>query len=391
MLDSINVGTSGLLGYAKGLRVIANNTANLNTPGYKAATLQFSDLFYATSRGAGGGSARLGYGLATGNTQLDFRQGDLRQTGNDTDLGVDGEGLFVLRTKDGATRYTRAGQFEFNQDGLLVNRTDGSSVMGVDANGQATEIKLDGLRTAAGKATTTARFTGNLSSTMTEHTVSSVKVHDAIGEEHKLSLKFTSAGTASGTWNVEVLDGITSVYTGQLVFADGAPTAASRKLQFAYQPAGREARQLTLDFSSDVTSFASGNLSNLTMTTQDGLAPGTLSKVGFDAGGSLVANYSNGDTVKGVRLQLARFRTPDAVLAEGGNQFVEADGLAWETGVAGEGAFGALRAGVLEMSNVDLSREFSDLVVMQRGYQASSQVLATANDMLQELFRMKAK
>lgn len=390
MLDSINVGTSGLLGYAKGLRVIANNTANLNTPGYKAATLQFADLFYAASQGTGGGSARLGNGLATGNTQLDFRQGDLRQTGNDLDLGVDGEGLFVLRTKDGATRYTRAGQFAFSQDGLLVNRTDGSSVMGVDANGQATEVRLAGLRAAAGKATTAARFTGNLSSTMTEHTVSAVKVYDAIGGEHNLSLKFTSSGVATGNWNVEVLDGAASIYTGQLVFTDGRPAEGS-KLQFDYQPAGRDAQKLTLDFSSDVTSFASGNLSTLAMTSQDGLPPGTLTKVGFDAAGTLVASYSNGDTVKGVRLQLARFRTLDAVQAEGGNQFVEANGLTWETGAAGDGAFGALRAGVVEMSNVDLSREFSDLVVMQRGYQASSQVLATANDMLQELFRMKAK
>src|SRR4051812_3938987 len=188
MLDSINVGMTGLLGYAKGLRVIANNTANLNTPGYKAATLQFSDLFYAASQGTGGSSARLGYGLATGGTQLDFGQGDLRQTGNDFDLAVDGEGLFVLRTPDGATRYTRAGQFDFNQDGVFVNRVDGSKVAGVDANGQPADIKLDGLRTVTGKATALARFTGNLSSTASERTVGSVKVFDAIGTEHALSV-----------------------------------------------------------------------------------------------------------------------------------------------------------------------------------------------------------
>ena len=391
MLDSINVGTSGLLGFAKGLRVIANNTANLNTPGYKAATLQFSDLFYATSQGAGGASARLGYGLATGSTQLDFRQGDLRQTGNAYDLAIDGEGLFVLRGNDGVVRYTRAGQFEFNQDGVFVNRSDGGKVMGVDANGQSSEIKLDGLRTVSGKATEVARFTGNLSSTATEYTVGSVKVYDAIGEEHNLSVKLVQSDAGSGTWNVEVLDGTTSVATGQLAFTDGKPTAATSKLLFNYQPANRESRQLTLDFGSDVTSFASGNLSTLAMTAQDGLAPGNLTKLTFDAAGTLVASYSNGDTVKGVRLQLARFRTADAVQAEGGNQFVEANGLAWDMGRAGEGAFGAVRAGVLEISNVDLSREFSDLVVMQRGYQAASQVLATANDMLQELFRMKAK
>jgi flagellar hook protein FlgE len=391
MLDSINVGMTGLLGYAKGLRVIANNTANLNTPGYKAATLQFSDLFYAASQGTGGSSPRLGYGLATGGTQLDFRQGDLRQTGNDFDLAVDGEGLFALRTSDGETRYTRAGQFEFNQDGVFVNRVDGSKVAGVDANGQPTDIKLDGLRTVAGKATALARFTGNLSSTASERTVGAVKVFDAIGTEHVLSVKFNKTDAATTTWDVTVMDGATNVGSGQVVFTDGKPTAATAKLTFSYQPAGREARELTLDFSSDVTSFASGELSTLAMTSQDGVAPGNVSKLGFDASGTLVATYTNGETVKGARLQLARFRTLDAVRSEGSNQFAEAGGLAWETGFAGDGAFGAVRAGVLEISNVDLSKEFSELVIMQRGYQASSQVLSTANDMLQELFRMKAK
>jgi flagellar hook protein FlgE len=140
-----------------------------------------------------------------------------------------------------------------------------------------------------------------------------------------------------------------------------------------------------------VTSFASGNLSTLAMSSQDGHAPGNLSKVTFNERGVLVATYSNGQTLEGARLLLGRFTTPDAVEEVGSNQFAEANGIAWETGGAGEGPFGSVRAGVLEVSNVDLSREFSDLVVMQRGYQAASQVISTANDMLQELFHMKGK
>jgi len=146
-----------------------------------------------------------------------------------------------------------------------------------------------------------------------------------------------------------------------------------------------------LDFSSDVTSFASGNLSTLAMTSQDGYAPGTLSSAAFDAQGTLVATYSNGQTVTGPRLLLAKFGTPDAVEDLGGSRYAEANGIAWDSGAPTDGAFGRVRSGVLELSNVDLSREFSELVIMQRGYQASSQVIATANDMLQELFRMKAQ
>lgn len=392
MLDSIHVGMTGLVGYSKGLRVIANNTANLNTPGYKTSSLQFSDSCYARTDVGDGRSAQLGQGLSTTGTRLDFRQGDLRQTGNAFDLGVEGEGLFTLRGEDGQLRYTRAGQFDFDQDGVLVNRADRSKVVGLDAAGRQADISLAGLKVAAGKPTATARFTGNLSSSVTEHSVSAVKVFDSLGEERVLSLKFNTVGAAgSGAWNVELLDGTTSLGTAQLTFVDGRPAADSAKPTFTYQPAGRAATQLTLDFSSDVTSFASGNLSSLALASQDGYAPGSLGQVSFDAAGTLVATYSNGQTAKGARLLLGRFRSTDAVEQAGGNQFKPVEGKDWDHGGGGDAAFGSVRAGVVEVSNVDLSREFSDLVILQRGYQASSQVIATANDMLQELFRMKAK
>jgi flagellar hook protein FlgE len=264
--------------------------------------------------------------------------------------------------------------------------------MALDDAGRTVEVSLDGLRVAPGKATSVARLTGNLSSTATEETVSPVKVFDALGQEHALSVKFTNTqATTAGSWKVEVFDGTTLVGTSEIVFVDGEPTTATGKLTFSYTPAGRAAQSLTLDFTSDVTSFASGNLSTLAMSSQDGYAPGSLSKVTFDAAGTLVASYSNGQTVKGLRLALARFESLDAVEALGGGEFREASGIAWSLGSAGEGGFGPMRAGMLEISNVDLSREFSSLVVMQRGYQASSQVISTANDMLQELFGMKHK
>src|SRR3954463_11060028 len=104
MLDSIFVGTTALLGYQQGLRVIANNTANMNTPGYKSATLGFSDLFYSAAPGSGGQAIQLGHGLNPTRTQLNFTQGEMRQTGGDFDLALDGEGFFTLRNGQGQTR-----------------------------------------------------------------------------------------------------------------------------------------------------------------------------------------------------------------------------------------------------------------------------------------------
>ncbi|MCJ0764536.1 flagellar hook protein FlgE [Variovorax terrae] len=391
MLESIYVGMTGLLGYSKGLRVIANNTANINTPGFKGSSLQFSDLFYSNS-GQGGGAGQVGYGLNANGTTLSFRQGELRQTGNDLDMAVDGTGLFILENEKGDVTYTRAGQFQFNTEGMLINKIDHSFVMGRDASGNLVRISLAGLQTNAGSATTTVKFSGNLSSTMAEQTVGGVKVVDALGGEHMLSVKLTdTSATTAGSWQVDLMDGTNVVGTGEIIFQDGRPQSTAAKVQVIYTPAGLSAVPLTLDFSTEVTSYPSANLSTLAMASQNGFGPGGLTKATFDAAGALSLTYSNGQVIKSTRLALARFDSLEAVESVGDNQFGSKDVRAWHIGAAGMGGFGNVRSGMVEISNVDLSQEFSDLVVMQRGYQASSQVISTANDMLQELFAMKSK
>ena len=389
MLSSIYIGMSGLQGYSQGLRVIANNTANINTPGFKSSSLQFADMFY-TSGNSGSGTMQVGYGLNTAGTVLNFEQGELRQTGNNLDLAIDGQGLFTVRDSAGNTHYTRAGQFTFNADGVLVSRVDASEVMGQDANGAIGPISIAGLSTIEGQATTRVAFSGNLSSTATEQTIGSVKVIDSLGGEHLLTVKLTNqSATTPGAWKVELMDGTTVVGTGEIIFENGRPQVDHSIVNLTYAPSGLPATPLTLDFGKDVTSFASGNLSTLTFASQDGYTPGALSGVSFDGLGTLVLTYSNGQTAKGARLSLGRFDSLEAVAANGNNQFDATNSLAWHTGLAGGGGFGLVRSGMVELSNVDLSQEFSDLVIMQRGYQASSQVISTANDMLQELFQMK--
>jgi len=148
MLESIYVGMTGLLGYSRGLRVIANNTANINTPGFKSSSIQFSDLFYTGGNLSGGNASRnqdqLGFGLNTTGTAISFKQGELRQTGNDLDLAVDGQGMFILKNADGQLSYTRAGQFKFDAAGELVSRVNGEKVMGLDSHGNFTAVSLAG-------------------------------------------------------------------------------------------------------------------------------------------------------------------------------------------------------------------------------------------------------
>lgn len=393
MLESIYVGMTGLLGYSRGLRVIANNTANLNTPGFKGSSVQFADLFYSRgnlSGGIGGQNySQLGYGLDTKGTTLSFAQGELRQTGNDLDVAVDGAGLFTLQDAKGSITYTRAGQFQFNADGVLVSKSNGGKVMAYDGVGNLAPISLANARVNAGRATSSVRFNGNLSSTETDQTVGSIQVVDSAGGPHTLSARFTKADAGTTEWSVQILDGTTDVGKGTIAFADGKPKAGASSVSFTYSPAGSAAMPITLDFGTNVTSFASASTSTLAAASHDGYAPGSLTKAAFDETGTLVLSYSNGQTVKGPRLALGRFDSVDAVGSVGSNEFEALDGRSWHAGVATEGAFGTVRSGVIEISNVDLSQEFSDLVVMQRGYQASSQVISTANDMLQELFAMK--
>jgi flagellar hook protein FlgE len=394
MIETIYIGMSGLTGYSSGLRGIANNVANLNTPGFKSSSLSFSNLFYSNDGSAGSSQGsvtpQFGHGLATGESSLNFRQGDLRQTGNTMDLAVEGQGLFVLRDADGQLRYTRAGQFEMNTDGFLVDRVSGAKVMGLDGRGQLTEINITAHRVNAPKSTGKLTFAGNLDSSRTDDITSSLSVVDAAGAPHALTLKFKAEATPAGRWKVTLLEGTTEIGTSNIDFVDGRPKAGADKLSFAYTPAGQPAMPLTLDFSGgQVTSFASSTLPALSVSTKDGYEAGTMNKFSFDDKGELKLEFANGQTSQGPRLALADVDTPQLLEAVGGNSFVAADGAKLSYGTAGNGSFGSVRAGSVEISNVDLSQEFSDMVIMQRGYQASAQIVSTANDMLQELFGMK--
>lgn len=392
MLDSISIGMAGLAGFSKGIKVIGNNTSNMNTPGFKGARLQFGNMVFAGSQSLTADASRYGAGINTYSTSLNFEAGDLRQTGANLDLAIDGLGLFVLKNLAGETRYTRAGQFEFDAKGVLVNRNDKSAVQGLDADGRPGGIDLSGLRVSAPRASSNVAFKGNLSSSATDQTVSNVNVLDAAGGNHALSLKLTSESPAKpGSWLVSVLDGSTEVGTGTILFKDGLPVAGSSEIKINYKPIGQAEMPLTLSFGTEVTSYATGNLSTLAFASQNGFQAGSLSKVRFDAAGLLSIEYSNGQTAKGKRLALARFDSDEALEASGDNQFQASGSAEAQLGPAQTGGFGTLRPGYIEFSNVDLSKEFGELVIMQRGYQASSQIVSTANEMIEQLFAMRGK
>ncbi len=404
MLDSIYIGLTGLTGFSKDLSVVGNNVANVNTVGFKSSQLVFSDLFYRSqlSDSGNGGDVRmeLGSGVGTGPTRRLFGQGDLRQSGNDQDLAIDGNGFFVLR-KDGRELYTRAGQFSFDADGILIAEAAQARVAALAGSGLR-DISIAGLRTNPGKATAKLTFAGVLNSgtlASDPYSLANVGVYDVAGTAHGLVVKFTNNGVVTpGSWLVEVSEGTDKVLgSGEIRFStdNGTPSAGFNSIKVTLAPEGVTANEMELYFgdpgsSSGVRSIAA-SANDVRLENQDGYGVGSLTKATFDDRGYLTLSYSNGQTTKGERIALASFDYLQGLQPVQGNLFEANADQERSLGNPGEGVFGKVAPGQVELSNVDLSQEFGDLIISQRGYQASSQVISTANEMIQQLFDIKAR
>lgn len=394
MLDTLLIGTSGLLGYSQGLRVIGNNLANVNTPGFKSSQPQFSDLFdkgSTSGQQSGGASGSRGTGLRALGAQVNFKAGIDQGTGNPLDVMINGNGMFVIR-RDEKLLYTRAGDFHFNAQDILVNAS-GDHVQALDSAGKLSKLELGALVRNPPKATTSIKISGNLSSTVAkpavDTTLTGLNIIDAAGASHTVNLILKDEG--GGNFKVTVNDVATgsAVGTGELKFNAGFLLPGFDVVTFSYSSATVPAFDIKLDFSSNVNSFPTP--SSLSIVSQDGYLAGSMTEQSISADGTLSIRYSNNQTAKGPRLALANFQALNDLVQVGGGAFAAAVHLPVQYGYAGVDAYGTLAPGHREGSNVDLAEEFSNLILMQRGYQASSHVISTANDMIQELFDMKGR
>lgn len=392
MINSIFVALSGMQGHQRGLSVISSNISNLNTPGFRGSTVSFSDVFIGTAQnGQFTGQRGLGGGLNASLTLLDLRNGDPQTTGRDLDLFLQGEGFFVVQDESGATRYTRNGRFDFNGDGDLVLQGQKTKVLARNAGGQLVPVSLAGLRVSAAKATTEVTFDRLLAVNDTDHTIEAVDVFDQLGTKHTLKVKFAKQPPSGSfvEWTVTVFEGTGTdeVEIGssrlQFVAQGGILIDTAPRLTLALKDAG----PLEVTFSFPDVRLSGNDLSDLVVKKQDGFTVGAIVGQKFDEKGVLKLTYSNGQTADGARLLLAQISDGSGLVQLGdslfdyrGSQQVVLREPDSDLRVVGQS---------LELSNVDLTQAFSDLILMQRGFQASSQVVSTANDMLQELLQMK--
>ena len=395
MLGAIYTGLSGMRAFSKGLQTISNNVANLNSPGFKVTSTSFSDVFSYGGGGltffSGNDSTKTGNGVSFDKARVDFGQGDLRTSAGDLDLAIQGSGFLVL-LKDNQTVYTRTGQFVVDKDGNISQSGSDYKLGVLDGSGRVVPLNIDTKRTSAPTATTAIKFADNLSSSATTATIADLAVFDSKGGKQTWQAKFDKVTDKVGEWTVTVTDQAgATVGTSTLKFAGSAVDPSTNKLTFKSAPADADPLSVVLDFSAGVTSFSAGTTSTLRSASVDGNGVGALTTVTLTDTGQIRLTYSNTKTQDLGAVALADFRDPQQLRRLSGGLFENAGSGPVRVLASNTDGVGRLLSKQTEASNVDLSQQFGDLILIQRGFQASSQVVSISNDMIQQLFGIRGQ
>jgi flagellar hook protein FlgE len=415
MMLALFAGVSGLRTHQIRMDVIGNNIANVNTVGYKASRVTFSEAFVQLTQGAtrpstslgGVNPTQLGTGVKIGGVDQLFSQGSLETTGQPLDLAIQGTGLFVL--SNGQRRvYTRAGGFQLDALGRLVAPGSGFLLQGINADpfgnfssgSTIGDIQVRVGDKSPAQQTSEISLTGNLDNNASVGTVHnmSINVYDSAGGSHNLQISFTNTGPGQWTWTASTPTAtVTPAGTGTVTFNPNGTLAA-----FTY-PGGGSTITITPTGGSpfDVTinpgtvnsidglvGFA--NASNAVVNSQNGYPAGDLVNISVDTRGVITGFFSNGVTRSLAQIALASFNNPSGLMRSGNNVFEESPNSGTAIiGFAGTTTSSTFTPGALETSNVDISQEFTNMIVTQRGFQANARVITTADEMLNELVNLR--
>ena len=419
-------GLSGLNASSKSLDTIGNNIANSGTVGYKAGSTQFADVFAASLNGAG--AAPVGLGSRVSTIVQQFTQGNISVTNNPLDIAINGGGFFQVDDGQGGTQYSRNGQFQLDKNGFIVN-AQGLQLKGIMAvNGVVSPgspnvpLRLfDPSQSLTGSPQATGTSTGatgvqaniNLDSRLpaialpfnyadptTYNQSTAVTTYDSLGNPHTYSMYFVK--TAANAWDVYAtvtnpsgavptftnLGGVGSLAfntSGQLTSGPIAATMTDADLGYA---GAVLPMAFNLNFSGS-TQFGSSFAVNTLL--QDGYAAGTLA--GFQIGndGTVLGNYTNGQSQVVGQAVLATFRNPQGLQPLGNNVWAQTpDSGESILGTPGSsGQFGVLQSAALEDANVDLTAELVQMITQQRVYQANAQTIKTQDSILQTLVNLR--
>lgn len=409
MLRSMFSAVAGIKNHQVKLDVIGNNIANVNTIGYKASRVNFQDMLSQTIRsgappqtGRGGvNPAQVGLGMFLGSIDNIHTQGSIQSTDRVTDLAIQGNGFFVV-SDNGRRYYTRDGTFTVGLDGNLINSANGLKVQGwiadsrgnIDTDQQVTDINIGLGQRVMTRPTAEMLFGGNLNAEALAGDIhrTYIDVFDSLGRNYELEIVFTNTGVGNEwTWQINSTDAVlVAGTTGTVTFdtygqfdtmtiADGMP--------LTFNPAGAEPVEINLNFTemSQIVGVNSGNVLN-----QDGYPAGELTAFTISKTGVITGSFSNGLVSPVAQIALAFFSNPEGLSRIGNNLYETSanSGFAM-VGIPGRDGRGVIETFSLEMSNVDLATEFTQMITTSRAYQANSRVVTTSDEMLQELMQLK--
>ncbi len=404
MNRALFTGLSGTITHQQRLDVIANNLVNANTVGYKQTRTTFKDAFYqtlqaasaGTSGGVGGMNAvQVGSGVSLGSSQALFTQGALEQTGQPLDAALDGKGMFVV--SDGAQQFfTRDGAFTLDSNNVLVAVTTGNKAQGwlatggqVNTTGAVGDMSFPLGQLRAPQSTGEVTVVGNLDAdtlATADALKTSVAVYDSLGISHDMVVSFTKTATVN-EWDCEVTcEGQSQTET--ITFdASGVITGTSTvTLSMALTNGATTPQAIDVGLS-NMTQLA--QTSTPVVRSQDGYGSAALVEVGVSNDGIIQGRYSDGRTDTLGQIAVANFVNLEGLERTGQNLFVSsANSGIPEIGAAGTGGRGAVVSRSLELSNVDLTRAFVDMINTQRGFQASSQVISAGDKILELLMQI---
>jgi len=398
MIGSLYSGISGLKSQTSAMAVIGDNIANVNTTGFKTSRVEFSNIFNATM---GQSRMQIGRGVTMSGTAANWNAGTMETTNTVTDLAINGQGMFIVRDPaNNGQFYTRAGQFEFDANSLLVN-ADGLEVQGyaIDTAGNTGALGTVTLPNAISTPSATTELTMGLnlnsSATVGDTYDTTVSVYDSLGNSVELNFVFTNTAAGEWTWTVDPSVGACAT-TGTIEF-DASGVLALPAANPTLAITGLNGNDLSIDWTmldgagaSDGSITGYSGTSVKTAQTQDGYPSGMLQGISVDEDGIFTALYSNGTMTPFAQVAVADFASYAGLAKQGSNLFVSslASGQPVIT-VPNTAGVGAIAPSSLEMSNVDLAQEFVALITTQRAFQANSKVITTSDEVLSELINIK--
>ncbi|MDR7016427.1 flagellar hook-basal body complex protein [Acinetobacter sp. 3657] len=371
-------GVSGLIAFSTQLNNVSQNISNMNTPGYKGKDSFLKDV--ESNNGMGLGVSYQGTGTRSKN-------GDSKQTGNQTDLFINGKGYFILKDSKKEIFYTRAGQFKFNEEGFLVDQSGMYNVMGFNGN-KLVAININNYESLPPAQTTVLDVNGILSTAeTTPYKLNNVNIYDSTGSLKSLSISFEKQSdntTVGSKWSYTITDEKNKILNTGVINFTLAGTVLEQFLDIELNfDEGKQ--NLKLDIGG-VSVVSVGNSSVQANATDGGPRAGI---VGYNFGqdGILEISYNNGQKKKTSQaLGLASFSDETKLIQDQNAFFHKPENVKVNYSKPDLEYFGKIQGGYIELANIDLAQEFGNILIIQRGYQASSRVMNVANEMLEQLY-----